>query len=102
KAESSRVNAHRLVARLLGLSTGPVVQLVEVWRLVRKSEILLGSLKMRIARAAEPDVTSGIGGLRSQLRERFAGALLGDGDLDAGLTLKLGGVALTPLGLHAA
>src|SRR5439155_773249 len=69
KAESSRVNAHRLVARLLGLSTGPVVQLVEVWRLVRKGEILFGSLKMRIARAAEPDVPSGIGGLPSEPSE---------------------------------
>jgi hypothetical protein len=57
---------------------------------------------MRVAGAAEPQIPLGVGGLGGDLREHLAGALLADGDLDAGLALKLGGDRLAPFRLDAA
>ena len=83
KTQRTRVDAHRLVARLRSLLLRPVVQLRQRGRLVFQGQVLFGGLQVWVTGAAEPDVGFGVGALGQNLRQRFARALGGHVDLDA-------------------
>ncbi|MNS64766.1 hypothetical protein D3C72_979050 [compost metagenome] len=102
EAQRARVDAHGLVARLLGLLLGPGMQLRERGRLVFEREPLLGRLQVRVARAAEPDVGLGVVLLGDELGQRLARALERHVDAHARGAGVDGGDHVAPLGLHRA
>jgi hypothetical protein len=72
-AERARINAHRPVARRLGLRHGPVEQLVEHRGPVFRGEPVLRGLKVRIAGAAPPHVATRLAFFGLDLCIGFAG-----------------------------
>ena len=102
EAERARVDADRAPLGLLPLPLRPIVEIVEIGRLIFDGQPFVGRLLMRVARAAPPDVALRIGGLGLHLRIDLARALARHGDRDAGLALEGGRDGAAPLFLHTA
>ena len=88
EAERAGIDADRALLSGVPLAQRPVVQVLVGRRSVFLRQPFLGRLKMRVARAAPPDVAAWIGRFRLELGVDLACRFAGHSDLDAGFLLK--------------